>query len=476
MADVVVAAGVDAARDVQLDLADVVLEVEVVEALGDGGRDRDRFRIRQRAVVAARAGNDVGQQADVRRGQALGLDLFPDLEQFRLLDVGQHQVLLVGHAQLAEAVLVGHVGDDIHLLGGAVARRHAGLFQRQHDRGVARHLVRLDVALQPVGEGLVVLMAAARVDARQRQVRLRIEVGGDAVEFLLRQGFRTVLQVGEFRFDQAREFLGADGLDQDLDAGLVLVVAAAELVVHAHHGFGVGQQVLPTHELVDHAAQDRRTAEAAAHHELEADLASLVAHRGQADVVHGDRGAVFDGAVEGDLELARQGDELGVEGAPLANDLGKRARIDDLVRRHAGELVGRGIADAVARGLDRVHFHRSQVGQDVRGLFQVDPVELDVLAGREVTIAAVVLARDVGEHAHLRSRQQAVRHGDAQHVGMALHVQAVLQAQRQEFFFGQLIGEAAAYLVAVLGDALAYDEMVVLVVTVHVRILVAGHR
>jgi hypothetical protein len=80
----------------------------------------------------------------------------------------------------------------------------------------------------------------------------------------------------------------------------------------------------------------------------------------------------------------------------------------------------------------------------------------------------------VGEHAHLACRQQAVGHGDAQHVGMALHVQAVLQAQRQELFFGQLIGEAALHLVAVLRDALADDEVVVLVVTVHGRILGGG--
>ncbi|GGC18994.1 hypothetical protein GCM10011572_45630 [Pseudoduganella buxea] len=51
---------------------------------------------------------------------------------------------------------------------------------------------------------------------------------------------------------------------------------------------------------------------------------------------------------------------------------------------------------------------------------------------------------------------------------MALHVQAVLQAQRQEFFLRQLAAEAALYLVAVLGDALAHDEMVVLIVLVHV--------
>ena len=225
--------------------------------------------------------------------------------------------------------------------------------------------------------------------------------------------------------------------------------------------------MLPGHELVDHAADDRGTAETTPHHELEADFTGLVAHGGQADVVDGDRGAVFHGAIDRDLELAGQGDELRVERAPLADDLGVRARIDDLVRGDTGEFVRRRVTDAIARRLDRVHLDRGQVGQDVRGLFQLDPVELDVLARREVAIAAVVLAGDVGEHAHLRRRQQAVRDGDAQHVGMTLHVQAVLQAQRQEFFFGQLVGETAPYLVAVLGDAFTYDEMVVLVVTVH---------
>ena len=83
VADMVVAAGVDAARDVQFDVADVMLEVEVVEALGDGLRDRDRLRIGQRAEVAARAADDVGQQADVRRGQALRLGFFPQLRSGR---------------------------------------------------------------------------------------------------------------------------------------------------------------------------------------------------------------------------------------------------------------------------------------------------------------------------------------------------------------------------------------------------------
>ena len=88
---------------------------------------------------------------------------------------------------------------------------------------------------------------------------------------------------------------------------------------------------------------------------LEADLARLVLHDADADVVHADRGAVVRRAGDRDLELARQVGELRMEGRPLADDLGPDARILDLVGRDAGELVGGHVADAVAAGLDRVH-------------------------------------------------------------------------------------------------------------------------
>jgi hypothetical protein len=70
VADVVVAAGVHAAGDVQVELADVEQVVQVVEAALDGFGDRDRLGVGQRAEVTARAADDVGQQADVRRGEA----------------------------------------------------------------------------------------------------------------------------------------------------------------------------------------------------------------------------------------------------------------------------------------------------------------------------------------------------------------------------------------------------------------------
>eukprot|EP01022_Parablepharisma_sp_SALTPOND_P026560 TRINITY_DN643_c0_g3_i1.p1 TRINITY_DN643_c0_g3~~TRINITY_DN643_c0_g3_i1.p1 ORF type:complete len:1321 (+),score=447.37 TRINITY_DN643_c0_g3_i1:3726-7688(+) len=469
VAHVVVTAGIDAAGDVEFDVADVMLEVDVLELLGDGLGDRDRLGIGQRAEVAARAADDVGQQADVGGGQAVRLGGLPQRVQLGLLDVGQHQVLLVGHAQFAEAVLVGQVGHEVHLVGGDVARRHARLLQRQQHGGIARLLVGLDVALDPVGKTTVFGLQAFVLGIHRRQGSVG-RIGEElrhALQFFLGQGGGTVLDLGPFLLDLAGKFLGADGLDQDLDARLVHVVAAAVLVVDAQDGFQVGHGVLPGQEVADDAAQDGRAAHAAADQHAEAHFAGFVLEHVQADVMHGSGGAVFGGAADGDLELARQVGELGVEGAPLADQFGIGTRIDDLVGGHASELVGGGVADAVARGLDGVHLDAGQFFQDLGGFFQLDPVELDVLAGGEVAIASVVLDGDLGELAQLLGSQHAVGDGDAQHVGMALQVETVLQAQDTEFVLDEFIRQAPAHLVPVLCDSLFDDQVIVLVIAVH---------
>ena len=108
-----------------------------------------------------------------------------------------------------------------------------------------------------------------------------------------------------------------------------------------------------------------------------------------------------------------------------------------------------------------------QLGQDVRRVLQLDPVELDVLARGEMAVALVVAARDVRQLAHLPRRQRAVGNGDAQHVGVELQIEAVHQPQRLELVLGQLAGEAAVHLVAELRDALVDEGLVVVVVAVH---------
>ncbi len=81
----------------------------------------------------------------------------------------------------------------------------------------------------------------------------------------------------------------------------------------------------------------------------------------------------------------------------------------------------------------------------------------------EMAVAAVVAAGDMGEHAHLPAVQRAIGHGDAQHIGMQLQIDAVLQPERLELVLGQLAGQAAVDLVAELGDAVGHEILVELV-------------
>ncbi|KAG1241178.1 hypothetical protein G6F68_016946 [Rhizopus microsporus] len=131
-------------------------------------------------------------------------------------------------------------------------------------------------------------------------------------------------------------------------------------------------------------------------------------------------------------------------------------------------MVGCGVADAVAAGLDGVHLDGGEFRQDVRHVFQFRPIELDVLAGAEGAIAAIPLARDMRQGAQLARRQHAVRNGDAQHGRVALDVQAVLQAQNAEFIFGELAVEEAARLVGKLRHTLLDKLLVDGVIHVHV--------
>ena len=98
---------------------------------------------------------------------------------------------------------------------------------------------------------------------------------------------------GHSCFDFAGKFLDAELVHQDLDAGLVDVVAAAVLVVDAQDRLDIAEQVAARHERLDGLADERRAAEAAADQHLEAGLAGRVPVQAQADVVNLDRGAVM---------------------------------------------------------------------------------------------------------------------------------------------------------------------------------------
>ena len=115
-----------------------------------------------------------------------------------------------------------------------------------------------------------------------------------------------------------------------------------------------------------------------------------------------------------------------------------------------------------------MHLDLRELGENLRDVLQARPIELDVLPGGEMAVAAVILAGDMGERAQLGRRQEAVGDRHPQHRRVLLDVEAVLQPQRPEFVLGQRARKKAARLVAELRDTLVDDALVEGIVPVHV--------
>ena len=92
--------------------------------------------------------------------------------QIRPRHMRQHQVLLMGDADLAVAEAIGEVGQRIHLVGGRVARRDALTLQADGDRRMIRMTMRGDVARFPGAEAGIGLQARASPARRVRQRRI----------------------------------------------------------------------------------------------------------------------------------------------------------------------------------------------------------------------------------------------------------------------------------------------------------------
>ena len=146
-------------------------------------------------------------------------------------------------------------------------------------------------------------------------------------------------------------------------------------------------------------------AETAGDEHLEAGLDGAVVERAgggdHADVVEHGLAAVGGAAREVDLELAGQALRERVAEQPAGGRLGPRRDVELLVRAGAGEVAAHDVADGVAAGLTGGEADRRQQAQDLGRPLELDEVELDVLAGGEVTPATGVRLGDVGAHLEL---------------------------------------------------------------------------
>jgi len=106
-------------------------------------------------------------------------------------------------------------------------------------------------------------------------------------------------------------------------------------------------------------------------------LAAAVPDKPHPDIMKTGRRPVLGTGGDGDLELAWQKGEFGMQRRPLADDFGPDPRILDFIMRRAGERVAGDIADTVPQCLDGVHVESRQPVENVGGINKPDPVELD---------------------------------------------------------------------------------------------------
>src|SRR5262245_29244038 len=163
MANVVVAARIDAAGNLDLELAEIVLAFEIGKAARNLLGDIDRPRIGEVAVIEPGAGNYVGGEAMVRRGEVEIIELAPQGKQIALAHMREHEILLMRDADFRLPEFIHDVGQRIHLVGRAVAGRLPDRLQRNRRDRVAGDPMRINVCLRPVGKvGIEIGRASCR--------------------------------------------------------------------------------------------------------------------------------------------------------------------------------------------------------------------------------------------------------------------------------------------------------------------------
>src|ERR1700757_2647072 len=132
------------------------------------------------------------------------------------------------------------------------------------------------------------------------------EARADVLDAVVVEPQRPVADLLPLLLDFLTELLDAELVHQDLDAGLVDVVAPSVPVVDAHDGFDIAQNIAAMDEGTDGLGDEGRAAEPAADQNLEAGLALLILVQPQPDIVDLDRGAVMRVRGDREFELARQ--------------------------------------------------------------------------------------------------------------------------------------------------------------------------
>src|SRR5581483_4475691 len=95
-----------------------------------------------------------------------------------------------------------------------------------------------------------------------------------------------------------------------------------------------------------------------------------------------------------DLVLARQVRVVGVSVEERRRLVDDRLRVEELVRAETGDRAAGDVADGVAAAARGGEPRCMEALEDLRQRAELEPVQLDVLARRELAVAAAVAVRD----------------------------------------------------------------------------------
>src|SRR6266481_4000445 len=109
MADMMMAAGIDTARDLDLEIAQTMDKIIIGKALADALGYWNRTGIGQAAKVQARTADDVGCLVDIGRGETDLAQSVEDRRQIGAADMRQDQILGMADAQFAARIGLGQI-------------------------------------------------------------------------------------------------------------------------------------------------------------------------------------------------------------------------------------------------------------------------------------------------------------------------------------------------------------------------------
>ncbi len=362
----------------------------------------------------------------------------PDVVQRLVAHPAQDEVLLHGAAGAAAGELAHQPRQPSELL-----RREVSAVDLHLDRREALLALGLDVALEEAVELGAVAIGGSGCGGRVGGAGLLVVVEAQQLDVEVALVHPVALQLF---VDQLAEGVDPDFVDQDLDPGAGAIDAQPILAVEDPEDRLGDLQVLAVvgrDELVEGRGDAGHDRGAAADPYLEAlDAVALAADEG--DVVDAGDRPVFVGAGEGSLDLARHqlrgrvADEVADVGA------GVGGRVEDLVGGDAGPGVAGDVAHRVAAALAGGEADGGDLADQRLHVAQRHVVDLDVLAGRDVTLVQRRPALDdIGEDVHLLGSNAAEGKLDADHldVGLALPVDALFEAEADELVFGGVAGE-----------------------------------